>query len=178
MTDFYRAPPVSWNRIAGMTDAFRRQLNLEDTKFFPIMEVLEEILDLRLGLVRIEVEDDRVMGNVEAFTDPAGEFIRFSQTVYLQACANKVRARWTAAHEAGHFFLHTREPLARVASEVGLKIFERPELQAHQFAAELLMPRKFIDPSTPVVEIMRDFGVSEEAAKKRLKFIISLHRNS
>jgi Zn-dependent peptidase ImmA (M78 family) len=178
MTDFYRAPPVSWNRIAEMTDAFRRQLNLEDTKFFPIMEVLEEILDLRLGLVRIEVEDDRVMGNLEAFTDPAGEFIRFSQTVYLEACANKVRARWTAVHEAGHFFLHTREPLARVASEVALKIFERPELQAHQFAAELLMPRKFIDPSTPVAEIMRDFGVSEEAAKKRLKFIISLHRNS
>jgi len=68
--------------------------------------------------------------------------------------------------------------LARVAFEVALKIFERPELEAHQFAAELLMPRKFIDPSTPVAEIKRDFGVSEEAAKKRLKFVISLHRNS
>jgi Zn-dependent peptidase ImmA (M78 family) len=67
--------------------------------------------------------------------------------------------------------------MARVASEAILKPFECPERQAHQFAAELLMPRKFIDPDTPVEEIMRDFGVSEEAANKRLKFIISLHRN-
>lgn len=177
MTDFYRAPPVSWNRIAEMTDAFRQQLNLGDTKYFPIMEVLEEILDLRLGLVRIEVEDDRLMGNVEGFTDPSGEFIRFSEAVYLQACDDKPRARWTAAHEAGHYFLHARKPMARVASEVDLKPFECPERQAHQFAAELLMPRKFIDPSTPLHEVMRDFGVSEEAATKRLKFIHSLHRN-
>jgi Zn-dependent peptidase ImmA (M78 family) len=67
--------------------------------------------------------------------------------------------------------------MARVVSETELKPFECPERQAHQFAAELLMPRRFIDPSTPVSEIMRDFGVSEEAATKRLKFIISLHRN-
>jgi Zn-dependent peptidase ImmA (M78 family) len=104
MTDFYRAPPLRWNRIAEITEALRRQLGLDEIKFFPIMEVLEEILDLRLGLVRIEVEGDRAMGNIEAFTDPRGEFIRFSQTVYLQACEDKSRARWTAAHEAGHFF--------------------------------------------------------------------------
>lgn len=178
MTEFYRAPPVSWNRIAEMTESFRRQLGLDETKFFPIMEVLEEILDLRLELVRVEVEEDRVMGNIEGFADPAGEFIRFSKTVYLQAWADKVRARWTAAHETGHFFLHTRTPMMRVASESLLKPFECPERQAHQFAAELLMPRKFIDPDTPINEIMRDFGVSKEAATKRQKFITSLHRNS
>lgn len=177
MSDFYRAPPVSWNRIAEMTEAFRRQLGLEEAKFFPIMEVLEEILDLRLGLVQIEVEEDHLMGDMEGFTDPAGEFIRFSQTVYLQACAHKPRARWTAAHETGHFFLHARKPMARVVSEAVLKPFECPERQAHQFAAELLMPRRFIDPTTPIAEIMRDFVVSEEAATKRLKFITSLHRN-
>ena len=177
MSDFYRAPPLSWNRIAEMTESLRRQLGLEEIKFFPIMEVLEEILDLRLGLVQIEVEEDRIMGDMEGFTDAAGEFIRFSQTVYLQALAHKPRARWTAAHEAGHFFLHARRPMARIVSEAALKPFECPERQAHQFAAELLMPRRFIDPNTPVAEIMRDFGVSEEAAMKRLKFVIALHRN-
>jgi len=160
-----------------MTEAFRRQLGLEEVNFFPIMEVLEEILDLRLGLVQIEVEEDPIMGDVEGFTDPAGEFIRFSQTVYLQACAHRPRARWTAAHEAAHFFLHARKPMTRVASQAVLKAFECPERQAHQFAAELLMPRRLIDPTTPVSDVMKDFGVSEEAAKKRLKFIASLHRN-
>jgi Zn-dependent peptidase ImmA (M78 family) len=177
MSDFYRAQPVSWSRIAEMTEAFRRQLGLGDVKFFPIMEVLEEIIDLRLGLVQIEVEEDHVMGDMEGFTDPAGEFIRFSQTVYLQACAHRPRARWTAAHETGHFFLHARKPMTRVASQAALKAFECPERQAHQFAAELLMPRGFIDPATPLSDIMSDFGVSEEAANKRLKFIASLHQN-
>lgn len=159
-----------------MTDAFRRQLGLEDIKFFPIMEVLEQVLDLKLGIVRIDVEDDRVMGDMEGFTDPAGEFIRFSESVYREACLHTPRARWTAAHETGHFFLHTRKPLTRVSSQVVLKPFECPERQAHQFAAELLMPRRFIYPNTPVSDIMREFGVSEEAATKRLKFIVSLRK--
>jgi hypothetical protein len=106
-----------------------------------------------------------------------GDFIRFSQTVYQEAWAHKVRARWTAAHETGHFFLHTRKPMARVSSEAVVKPFECPERQAHQFAAELLMPRRFIDPSTSIEEIMRDFGVSEEAATKRHTFIVAIHRN-
>ncbi len=35
------------------------------------------VLDQKLGLVRIEVEEDSIMGKTEGFTDPAGEFIRF-----------------------------------------------------------------------------------------------------
>jgi Zn-dependent peptidase ImmA (M78 family) len=55
-----------------------------------------------------------------------------------------------------------------------LKAFECPERQAHQFAAELLMPRRFIKPGMSINEIMNDFGVSEEAATKRVAFIESL----
>jgi Zn-dependent peptidase ImmA (M78 family) len=176
MTDFYRAPPISWNRIAELTDSLRYQLGMGETKYFPIMEVLEQVLDLKLGLVRIDVEEDLRMGDIEGFTDPSGEFIRFSQSVYLQAWAQKPRARWTAAHETGHYFLHTKKPMMRVASQASLKAFECPERQAHQFAAELLMPRDLVDPSAGVTEIMCEFGVSEEAATKRLNFIRSLHK--
>jgi Zn-dependent peptidase ImmA (M78 family) len=160
-----------------MADSFRRELGMGDIKYFPIIEILEQVLDLKLGIVRIEVEDDNVMGDMEGFTDPAGEFIRFSETVYRQAYLQRPRARWTAAHEAGHFFLHTRKPLTRVANKAdiqAIKPFECPERQAHQFAAELLMPRRFIRPNMLISEVMRDFGVSEEAAIKRIKFISSL----
>jgi Zn-dependent peptidase ImmA (M78 family) len=173
----YRAPPISWDSIAEITGTIRDNLGLGQVKFFLIIEVLEQILDQRLGIVRIEVEDDIVMGDAEGFTDPGGEYIRFSEQVYRQAYLQRPRARWTAAHETGHFFLHTRKPLTRLttaASIQAMKPFECPERQAHQFAAELLMPRGFLNVDTPLNEIMRDFGVSEEAAKKRIKFISSL----
>lgn len=172
----YSAPPISWARIAEMTDTFRENLGMGEIKFFPIIEVLEQILDQRLGIVRVEVEDDKAMGDAEGFTDPTGEFIRFSEAVYRQAYLHQPRARWTAAHETGHLFLHTRKPLTRLATSAAqaMKPFECPERQAHQFAAELLMPRKFLRADMPIVEIMRDFGVSEEAATKRIRFISSL----
>ena len=169
----YRASPISWNRVASMTDSLRQQLELENQKFFPIIEVLELVLDQQLGIVRIDVEDNEIMRDMEGFTDPAGEFICFSETVYHQAYQQKPRARWTAAHETGHFFLHTRKPLMRVVGE-SVRAFECPERQAHQFAAELLMPRRFMRSDMDVHEVMSDFGVSEEAATKRLKFIASL----
>jgi len=99
-----RAAPISWSAIATLTDSLRHELGLGHVKYFPIMDVLERVLDQRLNLVRIEVEDDDIMGEMEGLADPAGTFIRFSQKVYLQAYEGKPRARWTAAHEAGHFF--------------------------------------------------------------------------
>jgi hypothetical protein len=171
-----RAPPTSWNRIAAITDSLRRNLGLDEVKFFPVMEVLEVVLDQELGLVRIEVEEDSIMGKTEGFTDPGGKFIRFSETVYRKAYNGHPRARWTAAHETGHFFLHTDTLLTRVSGKAikDMKPFECPERQAHQFAAELLMPRKFIGPNTSIKEVMNDFGVSEQAATKRKKFMDSL----
>ena len=67
--------------------------------------------------------------------------------------------------------------MTRVASQTALRAFECPERQAHQFAAELLIPRKFIDPATSISDVMNDFGVSEEAARKRLNFITTLYSN-
>jgi Zn-dependent peptidase ImmA (M78 family) len=175
MTDLaFLASPISWNQIAAIADDFRKELGLTNIKRFPIMEVLEGVLDQKLDILRIEVEEDSIMGEMEGFTDPAGEFIRFSESVYHQAYAGKPRARWTAAHEAGHFFLHTRAPLKRVSGKAAIeaiKPFECPERQAHQFAAELLIPRHLITGEMSVKDICRDFGVSEEAAIKRLKFI-------
>jgi Zn-dependent peptidase ImmA (M78 family) len=176
MSDYiYRAKPISWLRIAEIADAFRDQLGMSNTKFFPVIQVLERVLDQQLGIIRIEVEDDKIMGDAEGFTDPAGEFIRFSETVYREAYQDRPRARWTAAHETGHLFLHTRQPLTRLTNKAAIeamKPFECPE--RNQFAAELLMPRRFINGNTPVTEVTRDFGVSEEAATKRIKFISSL----
>jgi Zn-dependent peptidase ImmA (M78 family) len=180
MNDFVlRAAPMSWTRIAALTGDLRQALGLVDVKKFPIIEILERVIDQKLDLVRVEVEDEAVMGDMEAFADPAGQFIRFSERVYREAYQGKPRARWTVAHETGHFFLHARKPLARVTGKAAieaLRPFECPERQAHQFAAELLMPRGLIRSTMSVEEICRDFGVSEEAATKRLRFVKSLVR--
>jgi Zn-dependent peptidase ImmA (M78 family) len=176
MTDFaLQAPPMSWANIASMTDYLRRQLGLPDVRYFPVIEILEGVIDQKLELVRVEIEDSEVMGDMEGFTHPSGEFIRFTEKVYRGAYLGRPRARGTVAHETGHFFLHTGKPLARVAgAQASIKPFECPERQAHQFAAELLTPRHLLRIDMTCAEIARDFGVSEEAAEKRLRFIHSL----
>jgi Zn-dependent peptidase ImmA (M78 family) len=168
-----RAPAISWKKIAQITNSLRYELGLADVRYFPVIEVLEQVLDQKLDLVRVDVEDDAVMGDTEGFADPAGEFIRFSERVYRAAYKHKPRARWTVAHEMGHFFLHARKPLSRVSGAHidTIKPFECPERQAHQFAAELLIPRHLVAGSMTKAEISREFGVSEEAAEKRLLFI-------
>lgn len=177
--DFFRAPPVTWDQVAAITNSLRRELGQFDTKFFPVIQVLERVLDQKLEIVRLDVEFDDVMGEVEGFTDPAGEFIRLSERVYRQAYEKRPRARWTVAHEMGHLFLHTRKPLTRVAGSheaVKIRPFECPERQAHQFAAELLIPRHLLSGLSDFETVMREFGVSEEAAKKRLAFIKALKK--
>jgi hypothetical protein len=176
MTDFaLQAPPISWAKIASMTDYLRRELGLADVRYFPVIEILEGIIDQKLELVRVEVEDGALMGDMEGFADPGGEFIRFTEKVYREAYLGRPRARWTVAHETGHFFLHSGKPLARVAgTQSSVRPFECPERQAHQFAAELLMPRHLLRTDMTIYEISREFGVSEEAAEKRLRFIESI----
>jgi Zn-dependent peptidase ImmA (M78 family) len=104
------------------------------------------------------------------------------------------RQRYTIAHEIGHLELH-RE-LITTAVHVDKQFPVRPqvlsrdsvsstgtdwiEIEANQFAAELLMPKAFleealaersfdIDDQTPVVELAKKFRVSKQALEWRMR---------
>lgn len=164
-------PPISWDRIAEVTDSIRTQFSLADQPHFPVMDFIELVLDRQMGVVTFIAADRAEMLTAEGYTDPNGKFIILRDDVYQDAVAGDGRSRFTAAHELGHLALHTNIPLARARPEERIPKYRLSEPQANQFAAELLMPRKFMNVSDRVETVMVRHGVSHEAASNRLKFL-------
>lgn len=108
----------------------------------------------------------------------------------VNASHPETRQRFTVAHELGHFSLHEGRPmivdkLARInlRNTVSSLATDKEEIEANQFAAELLMPRdmvtefsseifagssEFIDSKTLVERIAARFHVSISAMEYRL----------
>ena len=164
--------PRSWANIRDQALKFRRMLNLSDEPYFPVMEVMEKILDQRLGLIELQIGTAAETKGAEGLTDPAGAFLMLRDDVYRLAWAGNGRARFTASHELGHWVLHTGQPLALARQGEDVAPFRQVEPQANRFAAELLMPAKFISSCDTEEQIMDRHGVSRNAAANRLKSLI------
>ena len=93
------------------------------------------------------------------------------------------RQRFSIAHEIGHYLLHPGRPLivdgVRVSfrNEDSSTATQPEEIEANQFAAELLMPsdqvkahayHDFADEDSEVKELARVFKVSRDAMRFRL----------
>jgi Zn-dependent peptidase ImmA (M78 family) len=167
----YRAPSMSFDQINAAAMHLRSSLQMLDVEVFPIIAVMEQILDQKLHLFELQAWDSEEMAGAEGYTDPMGEFIALSERHYIGACQGNRRSRWTAGHELGHWVLHSRRLLARVPDAAFLKPFENPEIQAHQFCAELLAPRHLILRSDTATDIADRFLISGDAAGKRLDFM-------
>lgn len=100
------------------------------------------------------------------------------------------RQRFTIAHELGHLELHREMITSNVHVDKGFPVLMRDptaatgkeliEIQANQFAAELLMPWKKldemltskpfdIDDDDPIEELARKFKVSKQALEYRIR---------
>lgn len=102
------------------------------------------------------------------------------------------RQRFTIAHELGHFQLH-REMITKsvhvdkefpilMRNAVSATGTEEMEIQANQFASELLMPRALIekilmenpfdiDDDRPIEELAKKFKVSKQALEYRIRSV-------
>lgn len=94
------------------------------------------------------------------------------------------RRRFSLAHEIGHFMLHGGGALARATARPAL-VEDEPddprELEAHAFAAELLMPWEMVMPDAmplsrgeiglerAITRLMARLQVSRQAAARRLR---------
>lgn len=136
-----------------------------------MIEIIEWVLDQRLGLVHFQVGSHEEMGRAEGYTCPKGEFIMLREDVHEGVWAGEGRARFTTAHELGHWAMHTNIPLARAKRGDGTPAFRLAEPQANQFAAEFLMPECFIDIWDEEDDLIERFGVSWEAARNRLRYL-------
>jgi len=163
-------PPMSWAKIEQVTNDLRSQFGLVDEPYFPIMNFLEHFMD-RHGFFRLEVGSHAEMRDDEGRACPRGEFIELREDVYEKAWDGDGRARFTVAHELGHWCLHSNVVLPRAKHEVEIPHFRLSEPQANQFAAGLLMPDFIFGPEDMEQVVMRRHGVSYEAAKTRLRYL-------
>lgn len=164
------APSRNRNQIRKDTYQLRKMLNLDQTEFFPIMHVLENILPLIYPDFHIEAVEDNELPGRMAETTPEQWVIRVKQSVYTATCNGDAWARMIMAHELGHFILHSSQNTAFAYVEKGSRLppdFD-PERQADIFAAELLIPYHLIKGKN-VYQIKKHFGVSQSAAEAQLR---------
>ena len=126
---------------------------------FPAVPV-EDMVE-RLGIRMSRVKTPGWSGAVNAGPGTA--------EIWLAAEEAGVRQRFTLAHEIGHLLLH---PLGMAYRDISFKGTPQ-EVQANQFAAELLMPEWMLRPALSitgpdVARMAALFEVSEPAMAQRL----------
>jgi len=164
----FEVPPLSWRDIEGVADDLRAALGLMSTCYFPVGFVIEQVLEEQLPGYVFDVGDFELMGSAEGETAPDGSFIRLRDDVYEALHSNDGRARFTAAHELGHFLLHRNVPMQR-ATPGSIQTFRNSEAQANHFAACVLMPTNLILPGMSARDIAHQFCVSAKAAQNRFE---------
>jgi len=142
----------------------------------------------------VPVEDIAVAENIQvvrstAKGDESGFLLRNGVNVIIGVNSRNSprRQRFTIAHELGHWRLHKGRPLIvdhwvmiNKRDGVSSQATDFEEIEANQFAAELLMPRQFIKDSFKrkqgkfgsrdvlIGALATEFGVSVEAMGFRL----------
>lgn len=164
-------PPRSWSEIGRLANDLRQSFGLADEPCLPVIELIEQVLDQQLGVLRLEVGEHDEMAGAEGLTCPSGDFIMLREDVYDGVCARQPRHRFTAAHELGHWMLHTNISMARSQQGDGTPHYQLAEPQANQFAAEILMPEGFIHQWDTEEDLVERFTVSKGAACNRLQYL-------
>jgi len=138
----YMAAPTTWEKIRQFTMQIRRSIGTENDFYFPVVHFIEFALprlDPEFELDIVSASD--IPGNY-AETRPALHHMRIREDVYEDALADNGRARFTLAHELGHYLMHGEGvvSLARTQSNIQVPPYARPGRQANVFAGDLLVP--------------------------------------
>lgn len=93
----------------------------------------------------------------------------------------KVRQRFTLAHELGHFLLHQEEKVhvdhgfqIQLRDDLSSQGVDESEMEANLFAAELLMPKTFLEAD---LKRIRSLHIDDDAALANLarRYGVSMH---
>ena len=147
----------------------RKHFGLEKINYFPILPFLELAITRLYPDFDYVIEETSSMGSIEGMNCLGERKIILPESVYEEAHGGGGRARFTIAHEIGHFFLHPKERLSLNRSQLKLAAFIDPEWQANEFAACLLMPKELIAACHDVNTVVEAFGVSAAAAEYRMR---------
>lgn len=137
-----KVAPTSRAAVRKLTSALREHLG-EDGAVIDVARFIEHKLAAEFDLVFV-ARSPAVMGEDEGRTFPDALRLELRDDVYQALLQGDARARFTAMHEVGHFFLHPGVPLRRTSATANHEHFEDSEWQADCFAAEILMPLQLV----------------------------------
>ena len=153
----------------------------------PLFDIVR---DLDLTVYATDEFNHRQSGSI---SNEDGRFV-----IYVNALHPKSRQLFTIAHEIGHYILHKKQlekekehidtveqPIKNghpILHRTGSKNYtpeqQQMEIEANDFAAELLMPKKhfitFWDKAESIDEVAQHFGVSASAVALRAKNLLGV----
>ena len=84
------------------------------------------------------------------------------------------RQRFTIAHEIGHFLLHKTKPIfvdelaLHFRTQISGEGINPEEIEANALAAELLMPRQFIEEDVANIDVLNEKAIQDLAQKYKV----------
>lgn len=173
--------PRSWYKIGKSAEMLIRLSYPELLKNpgpFPLADFIEFKMK---QIMKFDYDFSPLPEGIEAAMDPQNKLIILSPETYEDLLNDVPRARFTAAHEIGHAWLHSTELQHRILdggnvlklNRGSIPAYRDPECQANAFASAFLMPTchvvEMVENPGSRVEIMQTFIVSLEAAGYRVK---------
>lgn len=157
--------------IEKAADTLRQRLNVSDVSCPDLVYLLEnQVNKLIPNFTLKRVFDEELPEDVEADANTESGELRISERIWQQLKNGCVRARFTVAHELGHFFLNHKGTLRRDKQ----KRRQDPativqENEANIFAGYFLSPTKLAQECNGAQELSEKFQISNSAAEIRLE---------
>lgn len=165
------APPLSRRTIENFAEYVRQKMGLNNNLYIPIIKIVEHIIPRLDPSFQLETVYENEMINEYAHYCPQTNTLSIRQDVYILACNDDPRHRFTVAHELGHYFMHDDiTAFSRCESNTNIPSFRDPEWQANVFAAAFLMPKSLIKGLTSV-QVSQYCKTSLQSAEIALKYI-------
>jgi len=129
--------------------------------------------------LHLDVRKDKVEGDISGFL--FRDHGKSSAIIGVNSRQHPNRQRFTIAHEIGHFLLHTGDKVhvdrgfeVRLRNDESSKGTDNDEKEANLFAAELLMPKAFVEKDIADIQTV---DLMEEKTIKTLadKYQVSTH---
>lgn len=166
--------PLSVKDIEMIAKRFRKNYNIDEDSYFPVLDVIDEMFVKNLLSYQIVEDDYHLLDKDTPALYNAYENVIYIKDSVHEECENNIyRSCFTLCHEIFHYI--QSEVLSFNFEKCEMcKSYEEVDWQANEFAGQLLIPTKYLDLPDDILE--KKFHVSLECvltrkanAKKRQK---------
>ncbi|RVI51695.1 ImmA/IrrE family metallo-endopeptidase [Sinorhizobium medicae] len=144
--DYFTSRGLNTPKMMAEAVKYRHEFDMAYVELVDIVSILEFRLVERYPNFRLAIRADAEMQE-DAVTEPHLDRITVRRSVYIAACEDDVKARFTLAHELGHFLLHREKQVQMHKDQRGavqeisrMTADESIEDQADMFARHFLAP--------------------------------------